>query len=95
MPTYESAGVAHDWQRCPRAHATGDRIRTVEDTDGLETCPVCADDEPTQAERDIEKLIEMGICPWCHDDEDGYEGDHVGRHASSAHPEKWSAYSDG
>lgn len=35
--------------------------------------------------------IERGECPWC----DGYAGDHVGQHASSAHPEAWRKYRDG
>lgn len=55
-------------------------------------CEECGDGN-TAAERDAEALIAMGVCPWC-DGEDGYEGDHVGRHASSAHPEEWEAYSD-
>jgi len=32
--------------------------------------------------------IDAGVCPWC----DDYTGDHVGRHASRAHPEEWQAY---
>lgn len=35
-------------------------------------------------------LVADGICPWCSD----YEGDHVGQHASSAHPDKWADYSE-
>lgn len=35
--------------------------------------------------------VEAGVCPWCPAD-DRYEGDHVGRHASSAHPDAWDAY---
>ncbi len=35
--------------------------------------------------------IDAGVCPWCPED-DQYEGDHVGRHASRAHPEEWQAY---
>ena len=35
--------------------------------------------------------VEAGVCPWCPAD-DRYEGDHVGRHASSAHPDEWDAY---
>ena len=41
---FESAGTYHTWQRCPRAHATGDRVREVESTDGLDACPACVDD---------------------------------------------------
>jgi hypothetical protein len=36
------------------------------------------------------EMIDAGVCPWC----DDYEGDHVGRHASSAHPDEWGAYTD-
>lgn len=32
--------------------------------------------------------IEAGECPWCED----YDGEHVGQHASSAHPDEWQAY---
>jgi hypothetical protein len=35
--------------------------------------------------------VENGVCPWCED----YEGEHVGQHASSAHPDKWAAYTEG
>lgn len=43
-------------------------------------------DEPPGT--DTEALIADGVCPWC----DDYEGDHVGQHASSAHPDEWDAY---
>jgi hypothetical protein len=33
-------------------------------------------------------LVKDGVCPWC----DEYEGDHVGQHASSAHPDEWDAF---
>jgi len=36
------------------------------------------------------EAVDAGICPWC----DDYEGDHVGRHASSAHPDAWDEYTD-
>lgn len=36
-------------------------------------------------------LIDDGECPWCED----YSGEHVGQHASSAHPELWREYRDG
>ncbi len=39
----------------------------------------------------VEEHIDAGECPWC----DDYSGDHVGRHASSAHPEEWEAYQGG
>lgn len=38
--------------------------------------------------------VEAGICPWCEEDADRYEGEHVGQHASSAHPEAWAEYRD-
>lgn len=34
--------------------------------------------------------IEAGECPWC----DDYGGEHVGQHASSAHPDAWDDYKD-
>lgn len=37
---------------------------------------------------DAEAAIADGECPWC----DEYDGDAVGQHAASAHPEKWDAY---
>lgn len=36
----------------------------------------------------IAATIDAGECYWC----DEYSGDHVGQHASSAHPEAWTAY---
>jgi len=47
------------------------------------------DTEPDDAV-DIEATIEAGECPWC----DDYEGDAVGQHASSAHPEAWDDYKE-
>lgn len=38
----------------------------------------------------IGEAIDRGECPWC----DDYEGDHVGQHASSAHPDAWDTYKD-
>lgn len=40
------------------------------------------------ASDDVSASINSGVCPWC----DDYEGDHVGQHASSAHPDEWGAY---
>lgn len=54
---------------------------------------------PSEAEggylRDADPAVQIdeGACPWCPPD-DRYEGDHVGRHASSAHPDEWDAYTD-
>lgn len=39
----------------------------------------------------IAERIDAGECPWCSD----YEGENVGQHASSAHPDKWDAYKEG
>jgi len=35
--------------------------------------------------------IDEGVCPWCPPDE-RYEGDAVGQHAASAHPDEWAEY---
>ena len=52
--------------------------------------PVTREDTDDGLESDA-AAVEAGVCPWCPDD-DRYEGDHVGRHASSAHPDEWDAY---
>jgi hypothetical protein len=81
----------HDRRRCRRLHATGGRIRRVDDAGDRDACSHCVDgDGETDAERDIGGYIDMGVGPWC----EGYEGDHVGQHASSAHPDEWAAYRD-
>jgi len=50
-----------------------------------------ADAEPKAAgDPTPDEQIRAGICPWC----DEYEGDHVGQHASSAHPDAWDAYNE-
>lgn len=38
-----------------------------------------------------EDMIDRGECPWCSD----YDGDHIGQHASAAHPDEWSTYTEG
>jgi len=43
-----------------------------------------------ESKLDIAGVIEQGKCPWC----DEYEGDHIGQHASSAHPDEWNAYTE-
>ena len=48
-------------------------------------------DEPDDDFESVAAAVEAGVCPWCPAD-DRYEGDHVGRHASSAHPDAWDAY---
>jgi hypothetical protein len=75
----ECANDAGDGHIRPLAVETVDRLTDPE------MCPDCTD---TDAERDIEGMIDMGVCPWC----DEYEGEHVGQHASSAHPDEWDAY---
>ena len=49
-----------------------------------------ADTGGTEA-AEIRAAIDAGECPWCED----YDGDHVGQHASSAHPDEWAAYKEG
>jgi hypothetical protein len=36
----------------------------------------------------VDEAMDQGVCPWC----DDYEGENVGLHASSAHPDKWEDY---
>lgn len=43
-----------------------------------------------QSLRQIQTTVDTGECPFCEE----YDGDHVGRHASKAHPDKWQAYTD-
>jgi hypothetical protein len=45
----------------------------------------------TDDELSVEDALEAGECPWC----DEYEGDAVGQHAASAHPEEWDDYKEG
>ena len=85
MP-YVADGEYHTRRRCRRLHRTSDRITRTDDTADCDPCPRCVDDT------DPETLVESGVCPWC-PEEDRYEGEHVGRHASSAHPGAWDEYS--
>jgi len=48
------------------------------------------DGPPDPVTFDVADTIEAGRCPWC----DDYEGDAVGQHAASAHPDKWDAYKE-
>lgn len=57
-----------------------------DDAEAVEDEPILGDDVVPPGE-----LIEAGECPWC----DEYEGEHVGQHASSAHPDEWAEYSEG
>ena len=45
-------------------------------------------DAETKLDGPTVQSLKDGACPWC----DEYDGDHVGRHASSAHTDKWNAY---
>ncbi|WP_435346024.1 hypothetical protein [Haloarchaeobius sp. HRN-SO-5] len=45
-------------------------------------------EEEEEEEEDLAAIIDDGTCPWCAD----YEGDAVGKHASSAHSEEWNDY---
>lgn len=89
MPYTNGDGTYHESRRCRRLHNTGNRIRRIDETRDRDPCGHCVetDGEKTMAERDIEQMIELGICPWC---EDEYTS--VGRHASAAHPDQWEAY---
>jgi hypothetical protein len=93
MPTYyfdATDSNAHpddpsDLYDSPDADALADaeKVRPVTVPQGA-TPP--ANDYPTPA-----AAVNAGVCPWC-PDSDRYEGDHVGRHASSAHPDEWQAF---
>jgi len=91
MPYTNGDGVSHDRRTCRRLHNTSGRIRRIDAVGDRDPCPHCADGSDAIHERDVEQLVDAGVCPWC----DAYSGDHVGQHASSAHPKKWAAYRDG
>jgi len=76
---------------------------TVETIDSPEWCPECAGGDGSESSdgdgsasempeplpvSDEQRQMERGECPWC----DEYEGEHVGRHASRAHPDAWEKY---
>ena len=84
MP-YVADGEYHTRRRCRRLHRTSDRITRTDDTADWDPCPRCVDAGPET----LADAVESGVCPWC----DDYEGDHVGQHASSAHPDAWDEYS--
>lgn len=78
--------TVHADRDCPDGPA-----RALPDSVQGEECPDClAEDEPEDELASVEYLIDDGRCPWC----DDYQGDHVGQHASGAHPEAWSEYKD-
>lgn len=95
MPYTNGDGTSHDRRTCRRLHNTGRRIRRIDTGGDRDACPNCTDDTadgPTDAERDIAGLIDMGVCPWCEDDP---EYENVGSHAAQVHPEKYDAYKAG
>lgn len=101
MPTtYYTNGSLYCRKRtCRLLHRGRGRVRPTTATDDLQPCSRHTDDTDDTDEservqpRDAAQLIEGGICPWCPDDPDEkYEGDHVGRHASSAHPDEWEQH---
>ncbi|WP_135363450.1 hypothetical protein [Halosimplex halophilum] len=49
---------------------------------------ITADEVESLADDVIAERIDAGECPWC----DEYEGENVGQHASSAHPDAWDDY---
>ena len=69
-----------------RLDATEAEFREVNDDDAEDTGEALesADDKADAM------LIEAGECPWC----DDYEGENVGQHASSAHPDAWNDYKE-
>jgi hypothetical protein len=49
-----------------------------------------SDDSDASNGADADAMLDNGVCPWC----DEYAGNHVGQHASSAHPDEWDEYTD-
>jgi len=83
-----------DGERCPdctgadgESEAEGTAEPVVSESEGDDAAGTEWEDRPAAA-------VEAGICPWCKEDGDRYEGEHVGQHASSAHPEAWAEYRD-
>ena len=60
---------------------------TADDSDASDESDDAGD---VSAQTRRESQISRGVCPWC----DAYDGEHVGRHASSAHTEKWNRFKD-
>jgi len=60
--------------------------KTKEDSVGQEDGPP----DSTETTDGLEETINAGECPWC----DEYEGDAVGQHAASAHPDAWDDYKE-
>ena len=88
MPWTNGDGTYHDSRTCRRLHRTGNRIRRIDDAGDRDACEHCVDGDGEPAS--VGWLIENGECPWC----DSYSGEHVGRHASAAHPEAWADYQE-
>jgi len=83
-----SEALVHTDRDCPDIDEESGGIRpiadaTVEALADVTLCGACSG-----ADVGAETLISEGVCPWC----DGYSGDHVGQHASSAHAERWRAF---
>jgi len=88
--------VIHADADCPDDDTRPIADSTVDSIDA-NFCPECVDtpdgkdSDPGDGDMqnaDAEQLIEQGICPWC----DDYEGEYIGNHASSAHPDEWREY---
>jgi hypothetical protein len=79
----QCANDAGDGHARPLARSSASEDHDIHDCQGgVQT------EETTFDESDVEALIDDGVCPWCEE----YEGDYLGQHASSAHPEKWTEY---
>lgn len=97
MPTVEKVNGGRVLVRGIGRFAIGDRAE-VSEADAAYLCDARGDfelvddsDLPTEADETgatVADAIEAGHCPWC----DEYEGDAVPQHATTAHPEEWSAY---
>lgn len=98
MPYTNGDGTYHDSRTCRRLHRTGNRIRRIDDVGDRDACEHCADGGASITVEEVEAIgdeviaehLDRGECPWCHD----YDGEHVGRHASAAHPEAWADYQE-
>lgn len=64
MPYTNGDGVAHARRTCRRLHNTGNRIRRVDDADGLTPCENCGDGlaEGESGTCEVELSSGDGIC---------------------------------
>lgn len=89
--TKADAAAACDEGETPRP-VSGDVIDADADggpDDDGDGGPDASDDRPRDPPlTELQAQFDRGVCPWC----DDYEGEHVGRHASSAHAEKWQRF---